>query len=109
MMDEFKLKWKDIKTKRWIEIHINSYSIDEWKWSTMEKFKHWENSQISRIFAVKDPKIDVIYVTPFALTSEVYDYYKKILELGEIENPEKWFTVIVPENYVKFHEHMSLT
>jgi len=54
----------------------------------MEKFKHWENSQISRIFAVKDPKIDVVYITPFALTSEVYDYYKKILELGEIEAPD---------------------
>lgn len=51
----------------------------------------------------------MIYVTPFALTSEVYDYYKKILELGEIEFPEKRFFVIVPENYVKFHEHMSLT
>ena len=75
----------------------------------MEKFKHRENAQIARIFSVKDPKIDVIYISPFALTSEIYDYYRKILELGELEKPESRFWIIVPENYVKFHEHMSLT
>ena len=32
-----------------------------------------------------------------------------ILELVEIENPETRFTVVVPENYVKFSRHMSLT
>jgi hypothetical protein len=31
MMEEFKNKWPEIKSKRRIEIHINSYSIDEWK------------------------------------------------------------------------------
>ena len=75
----------------------------------MEKFKHKENAQISRIFGVKDMKIDVIYVSPFTFTTEIYDYYKKILELGEIENPESRFHIVVPENYVKFHDHLSLT
>lgn len=31
------------------------------------------------------------------------------MELVEIEEPEKRFCVIVPENYVKFHRHLSLT
>jgi hypothetical protein len=33
----------------------------------------------------------------------------KILELVEIENPDRRFTVVVPENYTKFHAHLSLT
>lgn len=40
MMNEFKTKWPEIKSKRRVEIHINSISIDEWKRSTMDKFKH---------------------------------------------------------------------
>ncbi len=37
-MDEFKRKWKDIKKRRRVEIHINSISIDEMKRMSMEKF-----------------------------------------------------------------------
>ena len=58
---------------------------------------------------MKDPKIDVVYICPFTLTSEVYDYYRKILELGELEKPEERFHIVIPENYVKFKESMSLT
>lgn len=109
MMKEFRKRWPEIKKKRRVEIHINSYSFSETKRLSMEKFKQRENSQISRIFSVKDPKVDVIYIAPFTLTNEVYEYYKKILELGELEKPENRFHVVVPENYVKFKETMSLT
>jgi hypothetical protein len=33
----------------------------------------------------------------------------KILDLVEIEEPEKRFMVVIPENYVKFPRHFSLT
>jgi len=75
---------------------------------TVEKLKQKENSQIMRIFSVKDPLVDIIYISPFTMTSEVYKYYMKILDLVEIEEPAKRFHLIVPENYPKFHEHMSL-
>lgn len=58
---------------------------------------------------MKDPNIDVIYVTPFLLTSEVTKYYTKILELVEVENASKRLHIIVPENFSKFKEHLSLT
>ena len=109
MMAEFKTKWSEIKRKKRIEIHINSYSIAELKRTTIEKFKQKENAQISRIFSIKDPKVEVIYISPFTLTKEVYEYYRKLIQLGELEDPESRFHVIVPENYVKFHAHMSLT
>jgi hypothetical protein len=38
MMEEFRKRWPIIKQKKWIEIHVNSYSIDELKWMSMEKF-----------------------------------------------------------------------
>lgn len=91
-----------------MEIHINSFSVAEMKRMSIEKLKQKENAQIMRIFSVKDPKVDVIYVSPFVLTNEVYKYYMKILELVEIEEPAKRFHLVVPENYVKFHEHLSL-
>ena len=58
---------------------------------------------------MKDPNVDVIYICPYTLTKEVEKYYMKILELVEIENPGSRFHVIVPENYVKFPGHLSLT
>ena len=108
MQDEFKRCWPDIKHQRRVEIHINSYSIAELKRMSVEKLKQKENAQISRIFSVKDPNVDVIYVAPYTLTSEVFKYYMKILELVEIEEPTKRFHLIVPENYVRFHGHLSL-
>ena len=102
MMEEFKLRWNEIASKKRIEVHINSYTVSEMQRMTMEKFVQKENAQIARIFSVKDPNVDVIYVSPFTLTTDVYKYYVKILDLVEIENPEKRFNVVVPENYVKF-------
>lgn len=109
MQDEFKSKWHEIKKQKRVEIHINSFSLSELQRMTIEKLKQKENSQIARIFSVKDPNVDVIYVCPFALTNDVYKYYMKILELVEIDNPEKRFHIVVPENYVKFPNHCSLS
>lgn len=108
MQDEFKRCWPDIRRNRRVEIHCNSYSTTELRRLTVEKLKQKENSQIMRIFSVKDPNVDVIYICPYTLTSEVYKYYLKILELVEIEEPTSRFHIIVPENYPSFKSHLSL-
>jgi IQ domain-containing protein H len=108
MQEEFKHKWGEIKTQKRVEIHINSYSLSELQRLTTEKLKQKENSQIARIFSVKDPNVDVIYICPFTLTNDVYKYYLKILELVEIDAADKRFHIVVPENYVKFPQHYSL-
>ena len=61
-----------------------------------------------RIFSVMDPNVDVIYISPFTLTTEVYKYYMKILEIVEVENAASRFHIVVPENYVRFPGHLSL-
>lgn len=53
--------------------------------------------------------MDIIYVCPFPLTAEIYNYYLKIMELVEIENPDSRFTIVVPENFTKFRPHLSLS
>jgi hypothetical protein len=65
---------------------------------TIDKFRQRQNVQISRIFAVKDPLVDVIYVCPFELSQEVIGYYTKVLEIGNVEQPETRFTIVVPDN-----------
>jgi hypothetical protein len=89
MMEEFKQKWTTIKLKRRVEIHINSLSIDEIKRMSMEKFLQRENAQISRIFASgKDPNIEIIYVCPYQMTSDVLGYYMKILEIAGLSQSD---------------------
>ena len=61
-----------------------------------------------RIFSIKDPNVNVIYICPFNLSNEVKKYYQKILELVEIEDPTERFSVVVPENYERFKGHLSL-
>lgn len=87
MMDEFKQKWPSIKNRRRVEVHISSISIEELKRISMAKFLQRENAQLSRIFSLKDPNVEVIYVTPFQMTSDVLGYYMKILEIGEVNSP----------------------
>ena len=84
MMEEFKTRWPDIQQRRRVEVHINSISISELQRISMEKFLQRENAQLSRIFALKDPNVDVVYVSPFQMTSDVLGYYLKILEIGDI-------------------------
>jgi len=86
MMEEFRCKWPDIRKRRRVEIHVNSISVEEIKRVSMEKFLQRENAQIARLFSVKDPNVDVIYVAPFQMTNDVLGYYMKILEIGEVEN-----------------------
>ena len=107
-MDEFKQKWPLIKTRRRVEVHINSLSIEEVKRISMEKFLQRENSQLSRIFSLKDPEVEIIYVTPFQMTNDVLGYYMKILEIGEVGNPENRLHIVVPDNIHRFPHHFSL-
>ena len=34
--------------------------------------------QITRIFFAKDPNVDIIYVSPFELSTEIMNYYVKV-------------------------------
>ena len=109
MMEEFKKRWPEIRRKRRVEIHINSLSISDAKRISMEKFVQRENMQISRLFLLRDPNVNIIYISPYTFTNDVLGYYMKILQIGDIEEASSRLHVIVPENASKFPSHFSLT
>jgi hypothetical protein len=109
MMEEFKKRWPEIRRKKRIEIHCNSISIGDAKRLSMEKFMQRENLQISRLFLLRDPNVNLIYISPFTFTSDVLGYYMKILQIGDIEEASTRLHIIVPENANKFPSHFSLT
>jgi hypothetical protein len=42
------------------------------------------------------------------MTNDVLGYYMKILEIGEVGNPESRLHIVVPDNIHKFPHHFSL-
>ena len=64
---------------------------------------------MSRIFSLKDPNVEVIYVTPFQMTSDVIGYYMKILEIGDVNQAQNRLHIMVPDNISKFPHHFSLS
>ena len=68
-------EWDIAKTSRRIEIHICSYSVEEFKRLTTESFREKEVSQLTRIFKAIEADRFVIFVSPIRLSSEVLRYY----------------------------------
>jgi len=64
---------------------------------------------MTRIFRIKDPLTEIVYVSPFDLSPEILNYYYKILELGEVPNFKDRIHFVWPENFKKFPSHTSLS
>ena len=109
LTENFKKDWRDIRGKRRVEIHINSFSFDELKRLSMNKHIQRENIQITRIFQVKDPLLTIIYVCPFPITEDITQYYFKILELGDVQQYKDRLYFLRPENSETFPSHFSLS
>ena len=60
-----------MKMKKRVEIHINTFSFDELKRLTMEKVSQRQNMQITRIFNLRDPNVEIVYVAPFDLSIDI--------------------------------------
>jgi hypothetical protein len=46
-----------------------------------------EGGQLSRLCAVADPLVEVVYVSPCVLPETVMAYYRKMIEVGEVQLP----------------------
>jgi len=62
---------------------------------------------MTRIFCLRDPNIEIIYVAPYALPKEIISYYYKICELGELQNYKERIHFIWPENFNEFPSYFS--
>ncbi|KRX03040.1 hypothetical protein PPERSA_08115 [Pseudocohnilembus persalinus] len=107
LQEKLKSDWLMMKYQKRVEIHINTYSFDELKRLTMEKVTQRQNIQITRIFALKDPLLELIYISPYDLPQEIINYYYKILELNGLEDFRNRLHFIWPENHQEFPTHTS--
>ena len=107
MMNSFKTNWKNIKSNKRIEIHINSISYKAYKNSTIEKYTEKENIQFSRIMSLADPNLEIIYIAPFKIEDEILTYYVSILKALGVERIRERLTIIVPE--MALRDNLPLT
>ena len=63
---------------------------------------------MTRIFCLRDPNIEIIYVAPYALPKEIISYYYKICELGELQNYKERIHFIWPENFNEFPSYSPM-
>lgn len=75
----------------------------------MEKVSQRQNAQITRLFRLKDPFVEVIYISPFDLSSDIISYYYKILELNGVADYKDRLHFIWPDNFMQFPNHTSVS
>ena len=104
---KFRKDWNKIKKGKRLEVHISSFSADELRRLTMDKFLVRQNLQLSRIFAIQDPNVEIVLVSAFEMTPEVVGYYTKILELGNIQDVNSRLTLLYPDASNTLPTHLS--
>lgn len=97
MMNELRENWSTIKTEKRVEIHINSMSFNSDTNCTISKFTEKQNNQLCRLINLKDPNVEIIYVTPYELPEDVIKYYFSILSTIGVQNVQQRVTFITPE------------
>ena len=109
MMSNFKKNWPEIKSGPRIEIHINSISTPVLKNFTIDKFSEKENNQLTRLISLKDPNVEIIYISPFHLSNEILSYYFSIIQSLGVEDAKERFHLIVPNSKGYFPPGYSLS
>lgn len=110
LQKEFCSQWNFIKTAQRFEIHISSYSLEEFKRLSTKNVKQKENVQISRIFRAMETDVSVIYVCPFQIKEDILKYYYSIFNFNQLNSIQQKIYLITPENRSRIEEeHCSIT
>ncbi|XP_041366539.1 IQ domain-containing protein H-like isoform X2 [Gigantopelta aegis] len=111
---KFAASWDRIKTSKRVVIHIPSLGLAQKIRDSINDFGIQQNTQMARLCDIRDPNVDVIFVSPVPLSDETLQYYSKLLglkaavESGKVDdqcNMEDRFKIIVPEAIKSFPTH----
>ncbi|XP_076101914.1 IQ domain-containing protein H-like isoform X2 [Mytilus galloprovincialis] len=111
---KFAMSWDRIKNSRRVIIHIPSLGLSQDIRDNINDFAIRQNTQMARLCDIRDPNVDVIYVSPVPIHDETEQYYSKLLGLkhavdsGEVEdqaNMGERYHVIMPEAINSFQGH----
>ena len=78
-MATFHQSWPDIKSGPRVLIQLPSLSFSPEQRATMTDLDVRQNAQLPRLCAVREPGVDVIYVSPFPLNDDVSNYFAKVI------------------------------
>ena len=61
-----------------------------------------------RIFRLSDPCIEIIYISPYEWSEDIWQYYMKVLTLGNVQDVKERLKVISPSRGEDYPSHYSL-
>eukprot|EP00116_Pleurobrachia_bachei_P001193 sb/3461455/ len=105
---ELKNNWESMKTKKKVIIHLPSRGYSQAIRDSLVDYHNLQNSQMGRICDVNDPNVEVIYISPIDLDTDMQQYYMKLLGMGVSDQgdnlPENANKVkfLVPDHLDKF-------
>ena len=108
LVERFRVEWPRMRDAPRVIIHLTSLSASIAQRHSIKDLDVRQNSQLPRLCDIRLPNVDVVYVTPFALNEDVTHYFAKVLEIGGVEEPQKRYKIVLPENTTRLPEKMSL-
>jgi hypothetical protein len=110
MQATWKSNWTAFQSKHRVHVHVCSHSGEAYQRAATFNLSVRQNAQLgARLCDARDPLVDVLYVSPFALSRDVESYYLRLLEVGGVTGGvHSRVKVLVPENASRFPEHLSL-
>lgn len=88
-----------------VEIHLNSLGYDDFKKFSVLNYNNRQNFQLSRIFRLINPNVELIYISPEEIPMDILAYYLKILEVSGAEDVANRIHILYPENYQFFKKN----
>eukprot|EP00111_Clytia_hemisphaerica_P002942 TCONS_00008338-protein len=103
--------WQRLKTSKRLIIHIPSLGYSPSVRQTILNIATLQNNQIGRIFDIKDPNVEVIYISPVPMKSELKDYYHRLIDIAaevtgqDTDEMKSRLKIITPLQYEGFPAH----
>ncbi|XP_013393394.1 IQ domain-containing protein H isoform X2 [Lingula anatina] len=107
-------QWNRMKHSKRVIIHVPSLGYNQPIRDSIKDFGIRQNAQMGRLCDLKDPNVDVIYISPVPVNDETVQYYTKLLGLksaidsGDVDKQGDMtdrYKIIVPEAIKSFPTH----
>lgn len=96
-------KWMSMTEAPRVVVHIPSQGYPYPIRIALENFSIRQGLQMARICDVRDPNVEVIYISPITIKRELEDYYQSLLAMGPGgEDAMKRVHIITPEHTSTF-------
>ncbi|XP_021362303.1 IQ domain-containing protein H-like isoform X2 [Mizuhopecten yessoensis] len=111
---KFAMSWDRIKQSKRVIIHMSSLGLSQNIRDTIHEFGIRQNTQMARLCDIRDPNVDVIFISPVPLSEETLQYYSKLLGLkaavdsGNVEDQcvmSERYRIITPDAIKSFPTH----